>query len=403
MQDPKMQKSTIKWVLKILTLYVLVFLGIQHIAQIWMAFTWLLHLLLPLVIGVVIALIINVPLRPLEQRLFRSSKNPRLQAMRRPLCIVLALVVIFGVFSAVVGMVIPELGEAFVVLGRGARQTVDTLQHWLENNEAAQSQIGVFLSELEMNWNDIQANLIKWAQAGAAGIMGSTVNIVSSVGSTIINLAVAFVFGIYILMNKETLKRQVSRLLLAWLPDQFANVAIHVAGVFNLSFRKFVTGQTVEAIILGSLCTGGMLLLRLPYAPMVGALVGVTAMIPIVGAFIGASVGAFMILTVDPLKAVIFIIYLLILQQVEGNLIYPRVVGSSLGLPAMWVLAAVTVGGSLGGIGGMLLGVPSASALYILAKQATAWREQKKREQKGIVCEESENENDEGETTCSKA
>lgn len=398
MQDPKMQKSTIKWILRIITLYVLVFLGVQHIAQVWDALTWLLNLLLPLIIGVVIALIINVPLRPLEQHLFRNCKNAKIKAIKRPLCIVLALVIILGVFSAVVGMVIPELGEAFVVLGRGARQTVDALQHWLENNEAAQSEIGVFLAELEMNWDKIQASLIEWAQAGAAGIMGSTVNIVSSVGSTIVNLAVAFVFGIYILMNKEHLKNQVSRLLLAWLPDQFARVTIHVAGVFNLSFRKFVTGQTMEAIILGSLCALGMLILRLPYAPMVGALVGVTAMIPIVGAFIGATVGAFMILTVDPIKAVVFIAFLLILQQVEGNLIYPRVVGSSLGLPAMWVLAAVTIGGSLCGIGGMLLGVPSASALYILAKEATAWREQQKQERACTVCGESEIPNHEGET-----
>lgn len=398
MQDPKMQKSTIKWILKVITLYVLVFMGIQHITQVWDALMWLLNLLLPFVIGIVIALIINVPLRPLEQHLFRNCKSRRMRAMRRPLCIVLALVIIVGVFSAVVGMVIPELGEAFVVLGRGARQTVDALQHWLANNQAAQSEIGVFLAEVEMNWDQIQANLIQWAQAGAAGLMGSTVNIVSSVGSTIVNVVVALVFGIYILMNKEHLKSQVCRLLLAWLPDQFARVTIHVADVFNTSFRKFVTGQTVEAVILGSLCALGMLILRLPYAPMVGALVGVTAMIPIVGAFIGASVGAFMILTVDPFKAVVFIVFLLILQQVEGNVIYPRVVGSSLGLPAMWVLAAVTLGGSLWGIGGMLLGVPSASALYILAKQATVWREQKKRQQIGADCGDEQVENHEGET-----
>ena len=380
MQDPKLQKAATKWVVFTVTICVLIFLGLQHIERVWAALGWLLHLLLPLVMGVVIALIINVPLRPLEQRLFRNCKNARLNAMRRPLCIVLALVIILGVFGAVVGMVIPELIDAFSVIGHAAGQTVDAIQLWLAENQAAQSDMARFLEELEMNWQTIQESVIEWARAGAAGIMGSTVNIVSSVGSTVVNLAVAFVFGFYILMNKESLKRQVSRLLRAWLPQTASGVVIHVAQVFNLSFRKFVTGQTTEAIILGSLCTLGMLLLRLPYAPMVGALVGVTALIPIVGAFIGATVGAFMILTQDPLKALIFIVFLLLLQQAENNLIYPRVVGSSLGLPAMWVLAAVTVGGSLGGIGGMLLGVPSASALYVLVREATAWREQSRQE-----------------------
>ena len=377
MQEPKNPKAATKWVVFTVTLCIIVYLGVQNLNVVWKAAGWLLHLLLPMVMGLVMALIINVPLRPLENRLFRKCKNKKLLAMRRPLCIVLALVIILGVFGAVVGMVIPELAEAFTVLGRGVRQTVDAVQLWLAENEATQGEVAALLAELEVNWNSIQVSLMEWAKAGAAGIMGSTVSIVSSVGGTIVNLAVAFVFGIYILMNKETLKRQVCRLLKAWLPGGLSGTVIHVAGVFNLSFRKFVSGQTVEAVILGSLCTLGMLLLRLPYAPMVGALVGVTALIPIVGAFIGATVGAFMILTVDPLKAVIFIAFLLILQQLEGNVIYPRVVGSSLGLPAMWVLAAVTVGGSLGGIGGMLLGVPSASALYVLVREATVWREQR--------------------------
>lgn len=378
MQDPKFPKAATKWVVFTVTLCVLIYLGIQRLDAVWGALGWLLHLLLPLVIGLVIALIINVPLRPLEQHLFRNCKNARLLAVRRPVCVVLALVIILGVFGAVVGMVIPELADAFAVLGRGARQTLDAVQKWLTENDVTQTPVGAFLMDLELNWESIQSSLIDWAKAGAAGIMGSTVSIVSTVGGTIVNIAVAFVFGIYILINKETLKRQVTRLMKAWLPQQLAQTAVHVAGVFNLSFRKFVAGQTVEAVILGSLCALGMLLLRLPYAPMVGALVGVTALIPIVGAFIGATVGAFMILTVDPLKAVIFIAFLLILQQVEGNLIYPRVVGSSLGLPAMWVLAAVTVGGSIGGIGGMLLGVPTASALYVLVREATRWREAQK-------------------------
>ena len=157
----------------------------------------------------------------------------------------------------------------------------------------------------------------------------------------------------------------------------FSRGLAHVSNVCSQAFKRFIAGQTVEAIILGSLCTVGMLLLHLPYAPMVGALVGVTALIPIVGAWTGMIVGAFIILTVSSFKAFVFVVFLMILQQIEGNVIYPRVVGSSIGLPALWVLAAITVGGSLAGPIGMFLGVPAVSALYQLIKEATVWKEQR--------------------------
>ena len=186
---------------------------------------------------------------------------------------------------------------------------------------------------------------------------------------------IGLVFAIYILANKETLKRQGSRLIHAWLPQRVGGGLLHVATVCSRIFRSFVAGQVTEAFILGFLCFIGMLLLGLPYAAMIGALVGVSALIPIVGAFIGMFVGIFMILTVSPLKALIFAIFLLVLQQVEGNLIYPKVVGSKMNLPGLWVLAAITIGGELAGPIGMLLGVPTFSALYTLLKEATANRE----------------------------
>ena len=189
------------------------------------------------------------------------------------------------------------------------------------------------------------------------------------------NFFIGLVFSIYVLANKEKLKRQTLRLIHVWLPQRFGSALVHVVSVCNLSFRNFIAGQATEALILGMLCTIGMLILRLPYAPMIGALVGVTALIPIVGAFIGTIVGAFLILTVSPFKALIFVIFLVILQQIEGNLIYPKVMGARINLPAIWVFAAVTVGGNLAGPVGMLLGVPAASAAYELLKEATSKRE----------------------------
>lgn len=194
---------------------------------------------------------------------------------------------------------------------------------------------------------------------------------VSSIAIGFMNFFIGLVFTI-----------QTRRLICAWLPEKSGALLIHIVSMRNVSFRNFIAGQAAEAVILGTLCTIGMLIFRLPYAPMVGALVGVTALIPIVGAYIGAIAGAFLILTVSPLKAFIFIIFLIVLQQLEGNLIYPKVVGSRVNLPSMWVLAAVTVGGNLAGPAGMLPGVPAASADYELLKEATIKRELKSKESK---------------------
>lgn len=199
---------------------------------------------------------------------------------------------------------------------------------------------------------------------------------VGSIAGSLVTFFIGLVFAIYILSGKEKLKQQVCRLLHAWIPPKIGGMLTHVAAVSIKTFRLFITGQAMEAIILGTLCMIGMVILRIPYAPMVGALVGVTALIPVVGAFAGTIVGAIMIITVNPFKAFVFVIFLLILQQVEGNLIYPKVVGSKINLPAIWVLAAVTVGGNLGGPIGMLLGVPATSAAYVLVKEATKRREE---------------------------
>lgn len=193
------------------------------------------------------------------------------------------------------------------------------------------------------------------------------------------DFVIAFIFAIYVLLSKETLSSQIIRLFQAFLPEKIRNGVLHVASTAHGIFCSFVTGQCIEAVILGSLCAIGMVIFRFPYAAMIGVLVGVTALIPVVGAFIGAGVGAFLILMNDPFQALMFIIYIVVLQQIEGNVIYPKVVGSSVGLPAMWVLAAVTVGGGIGGILGMLFAVPTASVLYTLLREAMRKRLEKKR------------------------
>lgn len=252
--------------------------------------------------------------------------------------------------------------------------------NWEENIDFSAFPLGEYLEQIDIDWMQLKLNLEEWTMSRRDVLLKQAAGTVSSIAIGFMNFFIGLVFSIYILANKEKLKIQTRRLIHAWIPEKLGFSLIHVVSICNVSFRNFIAGQATEAVILGTLCTIGMLILRLPYAPMVGALVGVTALIPVVGAYIGAIVGAFLILTVSPLKAFVFIIFLIVLQQLEGNLIYPKVVGSRVNLPAMWVLASVTVGGNLAGPVGMLLGVPAASAAYELLKEATAKRELKSKE-----------------------
>ena len=216
------------------------------------------------------------------------------------------------------------------------------------------------------------------ARSGIGGILNSTISVVGSVVGGVVNFFIGLIFGVYILVSKERLSSQAKRILRAYLKEKTVKEIARIIRTADDTFSSFIIGQCTEAVILGTLCAVGMLIFDFPYAVMIGSFIGVTALIPIVGAYLGAGLGAFMILTVDPLKALLFLVFIVILQQLEGNLIYPRVVGSSIGLPGMWVLAAVTVGGGLMGIGGMLLGVPLTATAYKLLRSDVNARNERK-------------------------
>ena len=370
-EDPKKRKTAALWCIGVVSACLIIFLAVQNINVVARSIAWLFDLVFPMILGAAFALILNVPMCPIERNLF--SKSKKFEKMSRPFAILLSLIIIFGLFAGVIILVVPALTDAVVVFGKSIIQLLDVVKNFEKSNFHNILPWGIDLSKIDAE--SMVNSVIEWLKGSAPNVMGSTFSIIGTVGSSIVNFIIGLVFSIYILFNKEKLSSQIKRLVKAWIPEKAGSVVLHVASVFCGTFRRFIAGQTVEAVILGSLCALGMLALRLPYAPMIGALVGVTALIPIVGAFIGTIVGGFMILTISPIKALIFVIFLLVLQQIEGNLIYPRVVGSSIGLPAMWVLAAVTIGGSLGGPVGMLLGVPVTSALYILVKEATQWKE----------------------------
>lgn len=371
---PEKQKKLSFWIIGIAAACTLIFLGVQNIGVIAKYASKIIGIFMPMILGFALALILNVPMRFFEDRIWTKTKKPFLHKMRRPVAFVISLVLIIGIFTGVIWLVIPELVKAVKVIVQGVADLVTKLGA-MSDDEIAQLPLGKLF--LDTDWEEILASLQGWLKNKSVVIMNTAVNTIGSFVGGIVNFCISVVFAGYILFGKERLKAQTVRLIHAWLPKKFGNGTIHVAQVMSVTFRNFVSGQSLEAVILGVLCAIGMLILNIPYAHMVGALVGVTALIPVVGAFIGTIVGAFMILTVNPVKAVIFVVFLLMLQQVEGNLIYPRVMGSRVNLPSIWILAAVTVGGSIAGPIGMLLAVPVTSSLYILIREATENRENK--------------------------
>ena len=390
------RKKLTKWILGIATACILIYLGVQNIDFVGNAVSWCVKVIMPLILGMFFALILNVPVRFFERHLFRKSKKAIAEKLRRPIALVLALVLIIGAFAGIIVLVIPELISAVKIIIQGATEILGKI-----GDEEAESLIGKLpfgellynnvLVNYNIDWDKIGNTLQTWLVDQSGNIMNTAVGTVSTLVTAVVNFIIAIIFAIYILFSKENLKKMAVRLIKAWIPEKIGNMILHTVRVGLGIFGNFVSGQTIEAVILGTLCIVGMLILKIPYAPMVGALVGVTAFIPVVGAFVGTVVGAFMILTVSPAKALVFVIYLLILQQIEGNIIYPKVMGSRINLPAIWVLAAVTVGGGLAGPVGMLLGVPVTSVIYVLLREETEKREKMLAEKETEEIQEDEN------------
>ena len=337
-------------------------LGIRYFEEVvgWISRLW--NVMFPLIMGLAIAYVLNIILVRVERFYFPGSKNRFINTSRRGVGIVVSILLILGIFALVGGLVIPELIKAFGLIGRNVPVFMEDVAVWLEEHSRVDA-----VKYLEgLDWDDLVQKAIAAARSGLGSVLGSTISVVGSVVGSVINFFIGLIFGIYILSGKEKLASQLRRILSAYVGRETVEKLRTVYHTADETFSSFIIGQCTEAVILGTLCTVGMLLLRFPYAPMIGAFIGATALIPIVGAYLGAAVGAFMILTVDPIKAVLFVLFIVVLQQLEGNLVYPKVVGSSIGLPGIWVLAAVTVGGGLMGIGGMLLGVPVAATAYKL-------------------------------------
>ena len=329
----------------------------------------------PLVLGAVIAYAVNILMSAYERWYFPNSRSPAVTRSRRPLCLLLAYASLTGIVLLIVRMILPELFQSVTLLLQELAPLLQRLSVTInENQEQLAALSGLFAADGTVNWQELALKIVNFLLAGLGGVMGSLMSLASAAVSAAFTAIVSVIFSIYLLMGKETLSRQCARVLKTYLKPNWYSRLIYFLETLHSCFHRFLVGQCTEAVILGLLCMGGMLLFRFPYASMVGTLIGFTALIPVAGAYIGAGVGAFMIFTVSPVKALLFLVFISVLQQLEGNLIYPKVVGSSIGLPGIWVLAAVTIGGGVLGVGGMLLAVPLAAACYQMLRDDVARR-----------------------------
>ena len=380
-----LNRETMKKLMLLIAFTILLLVGVQRLDAVFGAVKFLWGIGFPFALGGAIAFILNVPMTALERWLFpeeKTAKSKLKKKLARPLCMILSILLVLGVISLVIFVVVPELGSTVVGLGASVEAFIPRAQEWLEDIFQNNEQIVAWIESLEMNWEKAVETAWSFFSSGAGSVLSSTMTVAKTIISAVTNFFIGFVFACYVLLQKEKLGEQCRKLLTAVFPGKQVDYILHVCSLSHRTFSSFITGQCMEAVIVGAMFFVAMNLLRFPYALLVGVLVAFTALIPIFGAFIGCVVGAFLILMVNPAQALGFIVLFQVLQQIEGNLIYPRVVGNSVGLPAIWVLAAVTVGGNLMGILGMLIFIPIVSVLYALLREWMYGRLEEKRQQK---------------------
>jgi len=334
-------------------------------------FTGIWELIAPFVTGAAIAFIFNVPMRAIENQL----EGIRKRSIRRVFSILLTIAAFALVITFVVELLVPQIRLTVHALSQQipafVENTAAKLVVFMDENPEIKSFVLESLNLESIEWSSVLKEMLTVVSDSISSVMGGAVNVIGNLTGIIVNAVISIVFAIYCLSRKEVLARQGRRILYSLISEHRADEVIRIFRLTNVTFSNFISGQCLEAVILGSLFAVVMALLKMPYIPLVSVVIAVTALIPVVGAFVGCIVGAFFILVNNPLQAVTFVAMFLVLQQIEGNLIYPRVVGTSIGLPGMWVLVAVTIGGELMGVGGMFIMIPLASVGYALAREFT--------------------------------
>mgnify|MGYP003288925027 CR=1 FL=1 len=377
----ELNNNNTKKILMIVAFAILLYWGLQNLSIVGGVLGTFFKVILPFILGLCIAFVLNIPVRIIEKLYYsKNSKNKKankknnnisndkksvkINIALRVFSIVVSICVVIFILYFVLFLIIPELINTINIFKLNIPNFIENIKIWLIDITENYPDLKEKIVNISIDLNSIESTIKTIAKGGITTVITSSFNFIVSIFNGLFNFVMGLVFALYILLQKEKLIVQLKKIIIAYFSKEKVDSIFDFGRLANDTFSKFIAGQFIEACILGILCFIGMTFLGFPYAAAISVLIGVTALIPFFGAFIGVSVGAILIFAIDPIKSFWFIVYFLILQQVEGNLIYPKVVGDSVGLPAIWVILAVTVGGSLFGIIGMMIGVPFVSVLY---------------------------------------
>ncbi len=374
-----MKKVDIKDIKKLVIMAIVLIFAFIYISEIWSFVKFIIRIFMPFIIGLAIAFVLNVLMNTIENKWFKKWKAST--KVKRPISLLISIALVLGFIVFLLLLIIPNLQNTIELFADSipaySRSLQNLLNGWGINAEV--------INEIREVLDSLGTTLAEYIKNNSNQVIDVTLGIASNVVTGFVNITIGFVFAIYFLAQKEKIASQFNKVMDAYLPKNKISKIKEIATLSNKVFSHFVSGQCIEAIIIGVLCFFGMVILRLPYASTISVLVGFTALIPVFGAFIGTIFGAFLIFMVSPLQAIIFVMFIIILQQLEGNLIYPKVVGKSVGLPGIWVLVAVSVGASINGVLGMLLSVPICSIIYsILATNVRIRLEDKNKTNKKV-------------------
>ena len=374
----KLDKQFIAKILFIAVIILIIF----NWSQVASAFGVVWQVAFPVVLGGMMAYVLNLLMIQFEKRLYPNTDKKWLQHTRRPLAIVLSILVITLVVAGIIGLVVPQLITAISTLVEAVPTVTNSVQTWVEEQQHLIPMFNDLMEQVDFNWSSVMSSFAEIGNRLLRGVAESSVSLLSSSASAVTTFVLSVMFALYILVSKEKLGKNFNDILISYFSDEQVRIVKNILNVTDDVFSNYITGTVIEAFILGFIVSLGLWAIQMPYAAMLGALQGALAFIPLVGAFLAGFVGVIIQFAVSPINALIYLIFVIVVQQLEGDLIYPRVVGDSIGLPGMWVLAAVTVGGGLFGISGILLGVPVFATIYKLFSLDISYRKQIREEAK---------------------
>ncbi|MDD7719119.1 MAG: AI-2E family transporter [Eubacteriaceae bacterium] len=360
----KYTKKDIKNVIIIAFACIAFYLGLKNFSIVIHAIGYILGIVSPFILGAALAFILNVLMSKIEKKLFADAG--RLKKGKRAVSLIMTLAIVFGLLVVVMSIIVPQLGSTMIAIGKKLPTAYAAMIAWIDSNMGYLNSISGLIDGLNISWDEIISKISVWIQGLATDMIDGGINLATTIVGAIVNFVIGFIFAIYILLAKEKLAGQFKQAMYACLGEKRTDKILAVCRLSNNTFAGFISGQCLEACIIGVMFFVAMTILKMPYAMLISVVIAFTALIPIVGSTIGCVVGALLILMENPMQAVVFVVMFLIIQQIEGNLIYPHVVGGSVGLPSIWVLAAITIGGNLMGVLGMLIFIPLCSVIYAL-------------------------------------